>query len=176
MKLFKKILIAIAIVIAIPLVMAVFVKKEYLVERQITISKPRQEVFNYVRYLKNQDAFNPWILMDTDLKKRFEGTDGTIGFIYAWEGEKAGKGEQEIKKLSDGKRLDLELRFIKPFESTGAAWFATEEVSEIQTQLSWGMSGESPYPMNFMNLFMDTMLGKDLETGLNSLKSALENQ
>lgn len=40
MKLFGKIILVIAIIIAIPLIMAIFMKKEYAVEREITINKP----------------------------------------------------------------------------------------------------------------------------------------
>ena len=37
-----------------------------------------------------------------------------------------------------------------------------------------GMEGNSKYPMNLMNLFMDNLLGKDLEISLSTLKNILE--
>ena len=49
------ILIVLLIIIAIPLVVALFVKKSYSVERETIIDKPRAEVFNYIKFLKNQD-------------------------------------------------------------------------------------------------------------------------
>ena len=49
------ILIVLLIIIAIPLVGALFVKKSYSVEREIIIDKPKAEVFNYIKFLKNQD-------------------------------------------------------------------------------------------------------------------------
>ena len=36
------------------------------------------------------------------------------------------------------------------------------------------MNGKSKYPLNLMNIFMDNMLGKDLETSLHNLKTILE--
>ncbi|HYG38199.1 MAG TPA: SRPBCC family protein [Cytophagales bacterium] len=174
MKILARILIVVVVIIAIPLIMALFIKNEYTVEREATINKPKQEVFNYVKHLKNQDNYNYWTMMDPNLKKDFRGTDGTTGFVYAWEGEKAGKGEQEIKTIEEGERLELELRFIKPFESIANTEFTTESVAENQTKVSWKMEGQNPYPFNFMNLFMDNMLGKDLETSLASLKGNLE--
>ena len=36
------------------------------------------------------------------------------------------------------------------------------------------MVGKNPYPMNFMNLFLDKLLGKDIETSLLTLKTILE--
>jgi uncharacterized protein YndB with AHSA1/START domain len=177
MKIFKIVLIVIAIVIALPLILALFITKDYAVEREITINKPKQEVFEYIRHLKNQDNYNKWVMLDPNMKKEFRGTDGTEGFVYAWDGnDKAGKGEQEIKKITEGERIDVELRFKKPFEGIAYAPFTTEAVSESQTKVTWGMNGKSTYPMNFMNLFMDKMLGSDLETSLVALKSVVESK
>src|SRR5688572_10445584 len=122
MKIVKKILLVIAILIAIPLIIALFVKKEYKVEREVTINKPKREVFDYVKYLKNQDNYSKWVRMDPNMKKDFRGTDGTVGFVYAWDGNKdAGKGEQKIKNITEGERVDVEVRFEKPFEAVATA-------------------------------------------------------
>jgi uncharacterized membrane protein len=177
MKTLKRVLIVIAILIAIPLILALFVKKQYTVQREVTINKPKQDVFNYVRHLKNQDNYNKWVQMDPYMKKQFRGTDGEVGFVYAWDGnDKAGKGEQEIKSIKEGERVDVEVRFVKPFESVATAPIVTEAVSENQTKVKWAMNGKSPYPLNFMNLFIDNMLGKDMETSLASLKNNLEKK
>jgi uncharacterized protein YxeA len=175
LKTLKKILLVIVIIIAIPLIIALFVKREYEVQRQIIINKPKQEVFNYVKYLKNQDNYSKWVRTDPNMKKEFRGTDGTVGFVYAWDGnDDAGKGEQEIKNINEGERVDVEVRFEKPMEGIAHAPIITEAVSENQTKVTWGIKGESKYPMNFMNLFMDGLLGKDLDTSLSSLKGILE--
>ena len=175
MRILKKIILVIAIIIAIPLIIALFVKKEYTVEREVVINKPKQQVFDYVKLLKNQDYYNKWVQMDPNMKKDFRGTDGTVGFVYAWNGNSdAGEGEQEIKNLKDGDRVDVEIRFKRPMESTAAAPLVTEAIGDKQTKVRWSMQGKSPYPLNFMNLFMDALLGKDLETSLTNLKGILE--
>ena len=174
MKTLKIIGLVIAVIIAIPLIIALFVKKDYVVERSITINKSKADVFNFVRYLKNQDRYSKWVNLDPAMKKEFRGTDGQPGFVYAWNGNSdAGQGEQEIKNVSDGK-LDVEVRFIRPFESVAQAPMTTEEVSPTQTRVKWAMTGKNGYPMNFMNLFMDGMIGKDLEEGLTNLKRVME--
>ncbi|MBA2761849.1 MAG: polyketide cyclase, partial [Segetibacter sp.] len=61
MNTLKIILLVILIIIAIPLIIALFVSKEYNIEREITINKPKQEVFNYVKNLKNQDNYSKWV-------------------------------------------------------------------------------------------------------------------
>jgi hypothetical protein len=178
MKIVKGILFTILGLTAIALITALFVKKEYAVEREVTINKPKQEVFEYIKYLKNQDSYSVWANMDPQMKKEYKGTDGTVGFVSAWDSEKSdvGKGEQEIKKITEGERIDFELRFIKPFESTEPAYMITESVGDNQTKVKWGFSGEMKYPMNLMLLFMnmEEMVGNDLATGLQNLKTNLE--
>lgn len=175
MKILKKIAIVIIAIVAIPLIIALFVKKEYAVEREVTINKPKADVFNYVKYIKNQDNYSKWVRMDPKMKKDFKGTDGTVGFVYAWDGNKdAGKGEQEITKITDGERIDVTVRFIKPMEGTASTPIVTEALSTNQTKVKWGMKGINKYPMNFMNLFMDKMLGEALDSSLVTLKGILE--
>lgn len=180
MKIIKKILIAVVIIIAIPLIVALFTKKEYAVEREVIINKPKQEVFDYIKFVKNQDNYSVWAKMDPAMKKEYTGTDGTVGFISAWDSQikDVGKGEQEIIKISDGERLDFELRFKVPFEATDNAYMTTETIAENQTKVKWGFEGKMNYPMNFMLLFMDMekMLGTDLEIGLTNLKQVLEKK
>ena len=170
-------MIGVAAVVAAPLLVALFTQNEYTVSRTVTIDKPRPEVFSYLKQLKNQDRYNKWIMTDPDMKKTFIGTDGTEGFVYAWDGnDQAGAGEQEIQKLTDGERIDVEIRFKRPFESVAHTPFTTEAVTDAQTKVTWEMQGRSPYPLNLMNYFIDGLLGKDMETSLGTLKSILEKQ
>jgi len=178
MKIFKKIIILILILIAIPLVIALFLKKEYAVQREIEINKPKNEVFEYVKYLKNQDNYSKWNSLYPNMKKTYRGEDGKEGFVSAWESDndEVGVGEQEIIKITEGKRIDFELRFFKPFEATEPAFMTTDSISENQTKVTWGFSGKMNYPMNIMFLFMDfeQMIGDDLQLGLTNLKTELE--
>jgi uncharacterized membrane protein len=177
MKTLKKILIAIVIIVAIPLIAALFVSKNYQVEREIIIGKPKMEVFDYMKYLKNQDEFSVWAKMDPNMTKTFKGTDGEVGFVSGWKGnEEVGEGEQEIIKIVEGERIDYKLRFIAPFESVNDTYYAFEDVDGNSTKVVWNMSGNMPYPFNLMGLFMnmDEEIGKDFETGLSNLKTILE--
>jgi len=174
----KKILIFIAVIIAIPFIAAVFVKKEYSVIRTVTIDKPIVEVFDYVKHLKNQNHFSKWATMDPDMVTSYRGTDATVGFVSAWASENpdVGVGEQEIIAIDEGKRIDFELRFISPFEATEPAFMTTQAIGLNQTKVDWGFSGHFAYPMNLMFLFVDfeTIIGADLQQGLDTLKVVLE--
>jgi hypothetical protein len=178
MKILKAILLLIVGVIVLALVAALFIKKDYAVEREITISKPKQEVFDYIKYLKNQDQYSVWNKLDPAMKKTYTGTDGTVGFNYAWDSEKkeAGKGDQTISNIKEGERIDMKLHFIEPFEANDNAYMTTETAGDGQTKVKWGFNGRMNYPMNLMLVMMnmDEMLGKDLQDGLTNLKSILE--
>lgn len=175
MKILKRILMGIAALIALLLVTAFFVKKEYKVEQEVVVNKPKTEVFNSVKYLKNQDHFNKWIMTDPQIKKSYTGTDGTVGFVYAWDSEgDAGKGAQEIKNIREGERVDIAVHFIEPMESDASTSFTTDAVAANQTKVTWSMEGRNPYPLNLMNLLIPGMLGKDMKTSLTTLKTALE--
>jgi hypothetical protein len=180
MKILKRILTGIGILILIPLIVAIFVKKDYAVEKEIVINKSKQKVFDYVVLLKNQDNFSKWAKMDAGMEKTYRGTDGTVGFVSAWNSQNpdVGKGEQEIKKITEGERIDFEIRFIEPFKSTSTAYMIIENISENQTKVKWGFNGHMSYPMNLMMLFMDfdKMIGEDFNTGLGNLKKILEEQ
>lgn len=178
MKILKGLLFLIVGIVILALVVALFVKKDYAVERQVTINKPITVVFDYIKHIKNQDEYSVWNRIDPAAKKTYSGTDGTVGFISAWEStnKNMGKGEQEITNITEGDRIDMKLRFKEPFEAQDDAYMITESMGENQTKVKWGFKGKMAYPMNIMLLFMDMegMLGKDLQGGLDNLKTTLE--
>ena len=175
MSILTTILLIIAAVIALILIIALFSEKTYTIQRDIIINKPKQEVFNYIKLLKNQVYYSKWVMMDPDLRKQYTGIDGTPGFIDAWEGnKKAGKGAQEIKRIVEGERIEVEVRFEKPFEGIAQVPFTTTAISGTQTKVTWGMSSDMKYPMNIMRPLVKSMLEKDLEVSLSNLKNVLE--
>lgn len=180
MKILKAILFTLAGLVALALISALFINKSYVVERETTINVPNGEVFQYIKYLKNQDNYSVWATMDPNMKKEFRGTDGTVGFVSAWESDnkEVGKGEQEIVGITENQRIDCMLRFEEPFESSDLSYLTTKSLEDGSTQVVWGFNGKMNYPMNLMLVIMDMdkMLGDDLEKGLANLKQVLENK
>lgn len=172
------ILLIIALIVVILLIAAALMKDEYSIERETIINKPKQEVFNYIRLLKNQVNYNKWTMIDPNAKREFRGTDGVAGFVFAWDSsnKQVGKGEQEIKKISEGERIDFALRFIKPFEGNANASIITESAFGNQTRVKWIFNGIRNYPMKIMHLVLNLkkILGRDLQTSLDNLKAVLE--
>jgi uncharacterized protein YxeA len=178
MKILKRIFFFILALIAIALIAALFVSKDMKAEREIVINKPRADVFNYIKFLKNQDNYSKWNKMDPAMKKNYTGTDGTVGFTSAWDSDNknVGKGEQTITAIKDGERMDCDLHFLKPFESKAKNYFTTTSVNDSTTKVAWGFESKMPYPFNLMRLFSDPekMVGDDFSTGLTNLKTVLE--
>ena len=135
---------------------ALFIKKGYSIERSITIDRPAQEVYDYLRHIRNQEKFSVWVMKDPNKKMEYTGTDGEVGFVNKWDGNKeAGAGEQEIKSLIQDALVDIEIRFIRPFKAVGQTPFMMHAVSENETKVTWGMTSKMPYPMNFVLVFMN---------------------
>jgi Polyketide cyclase / dehydrase and lipid transport len=172
--------IAIAIIVIIfvlPLLVALFIPKEYGVEGEIVITRPKEEVFNYIKLIRNQDNYSKWVMTDPNMKKTFTGTDGTLGFVYAWNGnKKAGEGEQEITGLAEGERITTEIRFLRPFKAVSHTYMNTEAMSGHSTKVVWGLTGKSNYPLNMMTAMMKGALTKDINISLGNLKQILENK
>ena len=142
---------------------------------EIVINKPKAEVFEYLKSIKNQDKWSVWNQMDPNMKKEYIGTDSTVGFVYAWDGnKKAGKGAQELKKIIEGERIDVELRFEKPFKITNKVYFTTLTVEGNKTKVEWVMYGNSIRPFNLIFPLMVGSLLKDFNKGLLNLKALLE--
>lgn len=174
----KRILLVLAILLTVVVIAALFMNDKFAVKREITINKNKQEVFDYIKCLKNQNNFSTWSRKDPKMKKTFKGTDATVGFVSAWDSkvDGIGKGEQEITKIVDGKRIEFDLRFKEPMEARNFAYMTTTKVADTKTKVEWGFSGKMNWPMNFMLLFidMDKMVGKDFQEGLDNLKVILE--
>lgn len=169
------IIIIIASIIALPFVIALFIPKAYTIERNIVINKPVHVVFDYVKLVNNQVHYNKWVMTDPDKKIVNTGTDGTLGFKQAWNGNnKAGEGEQEITGLAHNERITLEIRFVRPFKNVAHIYTVTQPVTEHSTKVVWGMSGYSKYPLNLMTALIKGALGNDMNGSLNNLKQLLE--
>ena len=175
MNILITILLVVAGIIALLLLMALFMKRKHYVKREIIINAPRQKVFDYLRLLKNQDEFNQHAMAGPDRKREFKGTDGTVGYIYAWSGNKnAGVGEKEIKNIIEGKRIETEIRFVKPMRAIAHIIMETESLSDNQTKVYWSNAGELKYPLNIMIPMMEKHVAKDMDISLSTLKNILE--
>lgn len=178
MKILKIVGFALLIIAAIPLIVALFIPKSYTVSVSETIDQPKQLVFDYVRMLNNQTNYSVWVMEDPDLHPEIVGTDGTVGAIQKWNSklENVGEGEQEITILTP-ERMDVEIRFKRPFEGTAQAATLFKAISENQTLITSEFYSNSRYPVNLPSyLFGRKMMREAQLNNLQNIKRILEKQ
>ena len=178
MKFVKQLIILIIALVSIVLIVALFVSNDFKVTRTVQIEREGSDVFDYLRYLENQENFSAWSQKDPDIKQTYSGPDGNVGSIYSWDSklEDVGSGEQEIIEIISGRSIEYELRFKKPWESVAKASFLLNKTTATSTKVIWSFDGSMSWPWNITLLFMDmdSQLGPDLEKGLDNLKNVLE--
>lgn len=171
------VLLVIGGIIVLLLVIGLVSGNDISIERSVVINKPASEVFDYIRYLKNHENFNIWMMMDPDMKKEYRGTDGQEGFVYAWDSTKqrnVGAGEQEIKKIVHGQSVEYQLRFFRPMNDVATAKLVVTAAGAGQAQVQWGFYNTMKFPMNLMKPVMKSMLGNSLQQGVDNLKAVME--
>lgn len=166
------------ILFALVLLYAIFIKKEYKVERIVIIDQPVGRVFDYIRYQQHQHNYNKWWMADPTAKISLLGKDGTVGCIAYWDSEnkQLGKGAQEIKSIEVNHRIDYEIRFEKPFVNVAQVYMITEPITDEITRFKWVFLGKNTFPLMLMNPIIDKILGKELESSARKLKEILEKE
>lgn len=143
------------------------------VEKSVIINKDVREVFDYVKFAKNQNNYSVWNMRDPNTKFAELGEDGTVGYVYSWDSqdEQVGAGRQEIKNMVKDQELHYEIKFERPMEGTAESVMKTDKEGENQTKVTWtyeaadaGMDGA------------EDMLGSDISASLENLKNLLEKQ
>jgi hypothetical protein len=148
------------------------------IQKSIDINRSSGEVFDYLRITRNQDYFSIWNMTDPSMKREYRGTDGTTGFLYAWDStnKNVGAGEQEITGINEGKSIEYALRFFRPMRNTGKSSFLINPKGENITSVDWIFDSPSKFPMSLLSPVFKRMLGKDLEKSLGNLKTILEKR
>ena len=174
---FKKIAIAVVVLIAALLGYAATRPDTFRVERGATIKAPPEKIFALINDFRRWDSWSPWEKKDPAMRRTF-GSDATSGkgAAYAWEGNSdVGQGRMEIAESVPPSRVAIKLDFVKPFEAHNLVEFTLEPQGD-STNVTWAMQGPAPFLAKVIHVFidMDKMVGRDFESGLASLKAAVE--
>jgi hypothetical protein len=175
MKILKILAVIIAVLAIIIVVGGNFLPKTYSVSRSIVINAPDSIVYKNIADFNEFYKWNPWAKMEPTAKTKVSGTINQPGHLYEWEGKETGQGYMKVKSLEPNKMVDIELKFIKPFESLADTRFDISQETN-GNKVTWTMSGENDLMGKWMGVFMsmDKMIGKDFEDGLKFLKEKSE--
>ncbi|MBK7880939.1 MAG: SRPBCC family protein [Saprospiraceae bacterium] len=176
MKILKTVSLILVIIIALPLIVAIFIPRQYTVSVSETINKPKKEVYDYLVMLKNQEEFSEWVKADPNLHPVITGVDGTVGAKQSWNSkdDNVGEGEQTITKLTDD-RIDVDIKFIRPFEGNAKAANIFKVINENQTEVISEFYADEKYPLNLMSYLFGRGMIKNTEIkNLKNVKQILE--
>ncbi len=178
MKILKYTGIGLLVIIALILIVALFIPKEVVYEKSISIYAPLEIVWENVNSLDDLDSWSPWNAYDPDMKKEITGTDGTVGATQSWESdvEEVGKGSQTITKIEPPYYFQTALKFYGSYENEAIGYVKLDDKPNNEVIVTWGFKSEIPYPFNIMSLFtsMEDMMGEDWNKGLERLKFLCE--
>jgi uncharacterized protein YndB with AHSA1/START domain len=141
-------------------------------ERRITIKSSPATVYAVLADFHQFRSWDPWSVMEPESTSKVEGQG--LGSIYAWEGEKVGRGNMVIKDLKENERVDVLLTFEEPFPSQAQTGWILAALENGETEVVWHFKQELSYFQRYFGLIMDGMLGNDFESGLARLKTRLE--
>jgi uncharacterized membrane protein len=167
-----------ALIVLVVIISGAYLKKEYFVVRDIVINKPKQEVYDYIKILRNQNHYSYYNRKDPNTVKSYSGTDAEVGFTYSWSSKitSIGTGTQTITKLTEGTEIRCDIQFTKPLPLKSTASIALTEVSENETKVTWTFGSVYNFPLNVIIYFvnLEKLIGTDLASSLVTLKEKLD--
>lgn len=173
----KKILLALAVVIAGFLAYVATRPDTYHVERSAQVDAPADVVFAQLDDFEAWAAWSPWDKLDPGMNKSYDGPKRAVGASYAWHGNAdVGKGKMTITEREPATHIAYRLEFIEPFAGLANTRFDLVPEGDAAVRVTWAMDGDNDFMGKLFGVFMnmDATIGADFERGLASLASASE--
>lgn len=171
---FKKILLGLVGLILTLAAIGMLLPRQSHVERSIVIQRPPGLVFNAVNSFALFPRWSPWQHLDPGMKQVASGPQAGVGATLQWSGnDKIGTGRQVITASVPNEMVASDITFGGM--GTSKAVFHLQPRDQA-TLVRWTLDsdmGAGPVGRYF-GLFMDKMVGKDYQRGLEQLKALLE--
>ncbi len=173
---FKKILIALVVLIAGFAVVVALQPSDFKVERTATIDAAATAVFPHVDNLHKWEAWSPWAKLDPNAKVAFAGPEAGKDAAMSWSGNSlVGVGRMTIRESQPDNHITIKVDFTEPMEGTSTSEFTFKPEGD-RTAVTWTMGGHHNFIAKAMCLVMNgkKMMGDELEKGLTQLKAVAE--
>jgi hypothetical protein len=172
----KKILIGLAVAVAVLAGIISTRPSEFTVQRSATLQAPADIAFAMVNDFHRWSEWSPWEKLDPNMKRTLTGAKAGLDAMYEWSGnDKVGEGRMTILESKANELVRIRLEFIKPWAATSTTLFAFAPEGN-GTKVTWTMQGKNDFMGKAVWFFkdMDAMIGKDFENGLATLKQGAE--
>lgn len=175
MRFIRTVLIGLLLLAAAAAGLAYLLPRHVIVEREIVIDAPPEEVFRHVNSLQAFTEWSPWSDHDPDMVVTYSGPESGVGNVMEWTSDhpQVGNGRQEITEVIENESVRTALDFGGM--GTAEAWWLLDPV-DGGTRVVWGLDadmGNNPVG-RWMGLMMDGFVGADYERGLERLRAQLE--
>ena len=174
MKTFRRILLFILTIATVIVATGFLLPRKVSVERKLLMHASPRSIFEQINTLKNWEKWSPWFRMDTIIQLSYTGPETGIGSSYNWisGNRNVGKGSMTIIESIPNDSLLILMDYDANGKSTGKFILAKENQN---TRVTWCV--ESDLGINpisrWFGLFVDRMVGPDLEKGLSNLDQLL---
>ena len=168
--------VAIAVAVAVVFILAAAKPDMLNVKRSAIIEAAPEKIFSLIDDFHRWGTWSPYENKDPAMKRSFSGAASGKGAVYTWDGNNnVGSGRMEILDSTVPAKIVIKLDFFKPFEGHNTAEFTMLPQGNV-TAITWAMYGPASFMSRVMKVFinMDSMIGKDFETGLANLKKLTE--
>jgi hypothetical protein len=173
---FVKILITVAVLIALLAVLIASRPTHFRVTRSAAVCAQPSAIFSYVNDFRKWPTWSPWDKFDPNMKKSYEGPPEGVGAVYRWSGNgKVGEGSTTIVESRPHDLIRMRLQFVRPFACDNPVEF-TFQPQGNETLVTWSMTGDYNFVTKAMGLVinMDKMSGDQFTEGLANLKRVVE--
>ena len=168
MKITKGIILVLLALAALFFAIGLFLPRTYHVERSAVVAYPVEQVFTDLINYDLRTAWDPWYEQDSTAEVTVTGPVAGIGSSWSWKGEIVGEGSETIVDIIRNEMVKTRLEFTQPRGSVSDLIWKTDNLGD-STRLTWMIDGGLKYPVEvWAGLFMNKMLGKSFERGLDN--------
>lgn len=177
MRIFKIVLIAIAVILGLLIVVGLFLPTSMSVEKSIIIDAPPNVPYSQVTNLRNMPKWDPWSNIDSTMETVYEGPLTGVGAKRSWKSkdDKVGTGSMTITKDEPFSNIEVELDFGD--QGLATSYYKFDVVEKGKTKVTWGFNSDVDIPIfgGYLCLLMEPMIEKEFLKGLESLKKLTES-
>jgi len=176
MKILRKVIIWIIAILAILVIVAYLLPRNYMVERSVVINADKEIIYDYVCDFDKWEEWTPWTDdMDSTMTMEVVG-NCEVGAIQKWSDEN-GDGQLVVTELIPYQLVQYDLSFYGG-EYASVGKLSIEPQDEEGFLVTWSDEGDLGYnPIHrYYGLMMDSQIGPQFLEGLENLKKICEAQ
>lgn len=170
----RKLLIAIAALLALVLGVGAFLPKDVTVTRSLTIAAPAERLYALVAAPRQWPQWSPWNARDPKMTITYGGAASGAGATWSWASKSEGDGQMRLTEAKAPTAVAYELTIAGMGPPSHGRFDLAPSGSA--TTVTWTMTatmGMGPIG-GWMALWFPSVIGKDFDAGLANLKKLAE--